>query len=181
MRALILICVLLVMFVAVVQAASPGIATAMSAPAMNQIVDRMLPGILAQIKSAPIDNMSGKESGFKYEVRDIQMRRLDIGAFTMAAQPDGLALSLKNLDVSLGLHWKYKKSGFPYVPFGRYAHTAICLIHPGSPALTHIHSLTPQFICSHPAALLTSTLTTATSAASSSCRRCRPPRASSPI
>jgi hypothetical protein len=89
-------------------ATAPGFITAMSAPAMQRIANNVLPGVISQIKASSFPNIKGKKHHIHYEVKDIHMTKLTVGAFNIGAAGDGLRLDIKDLNVQMDMHWKYK-------------------------------------------------------------------------
>lgn len=93
----------------------PGFQGAISAHGLETILNRVIPQVIAQIRSIPIPGESGKASGFKYEIKDIQLQELSVQRAVSSVSGSGLSVHIQGLHVVIRLHWKFKKSklGFP--------------------------------------------------------------------
>jgi len=95
----------------------PGIMGGMSAPAITKLVNTMLPPIIEQVKHTPFEDISGKQSGFNYEVRNIRITEFSLDSFNLAVQ-GGVRVDLRGIHGHADMDWKYKLHKWPHVPKG---------------------------------------------------------------
>lgn len=117
MKSMNLLIILIVALIAYVTGQSAGLHTAMNAKGVETIVNQVLPGIIANIQNIPIEDISGDEDGYKYEIKDVHFKSLSMGGFNMDVV-NGLKLTMRDVSCAVNLDWKFKKTKFPYVPFG---------------------------------------------------------------
>ena len=94
-----------------------GLTGAISASGLTTIMTKIARDVMTQMKESPIPGESGKSNGFKYDVHDITFKSMDF-ADTTATINNGIRMGLHGFHTKVHLHWKYKKSKFPWVPFG---------------------------------------------------------------
>lgn len=96
---------------------APALAGGFSAPGLKKIVDAIIPTVLAKVRGMRIPDMSGNSNGFAYSVRDIVVNQLTMGGITSQVS-DGLNLGLNEVTVQVSAGFSFKKTGFPWLPFG---------------------------------------------------------------
>lgn len=95
----------------------PAIQGGFTAQGVQQVLNAVLPQVMAKIRGMTFDGESGEESGYKYQVSNIRMKELNMAA-SSASVSNGLQVGVSGVNVALSLDWEYKKHKFPWVPRG---------------------------------------------------------------
>ncbi len=95
----------------------PGIIGGMSTSAITKLVNMMLPAALEKVKQMPFEDITGRESGFDFEVRSIHIDHFSIENFDISVT-DGVRVNLHGIYGKAGMNWKYRLHKWPHIPKG---------------------------------------------------------------
>lgn len=95
----------------------PGLMGGMSTTAITKLINNILPAALEMVKATPLEDISGRESGFNYEVRSIKIKEFNIASFTLSVT-SGVRVDLRGIYGKAGMDWKYKLKKWPHLPKG---------------------------------------------------------------
>jgi hypothetical protein len=102
---LLVVCVFFLTSLQTTTAVSPGLITSISAPAINQIINQILPVAIDRIKETPIEDVSSGHT----TISNIVVNKVQLSSFEIGTRDNSkVFLSLSRLTVGVKCHFRYK-------------------------------------------------------------------------
>ncbi len=111
-------------------APTPGALLGVNVPALDRFAQTVLPLALNTLKDTSFEPVSGKESGFEYEVKDIHINTAQAGSVSVELDSNIASIRASDVAIAMSLNWNYRLAVFPHVPYGSGSATA-ALSSPG--------------------------------------------------